>query len=85
MKTIWKFILAPDITLDLPRGAEILSVREQGGNICLWALVDPQADQTTRRFVVIGTGHAVPDGPLWFLGTAHLAGGQLDFHVFECL
>lgn len=83
MKTIWKFTLQPECELEMPKGAELLSVREQGEDICLWALVDPTADKEVRRFRGFGTGHDVPDQPMKFIGTAHLHGGSLVFHVFE--
>lgn len=85
MKTnsIWKYVLQPEIELSMPVGAQVLSVREQGEEICLWALVTPDAPKETRRFVSFGTGHDVPAVPLQFHGTAHLQGGSLVFHVFE--
>lgn len=83
MKTIWKYTLQPECTLDMPKDAEVLSVREQGEDICLWALVDPNAEKEPRKFVGFGTGHDVPDHPMKFIGTAHLHGGSLVFHVFE--
>lgn len=49
----------------------------------LWALVDPQADTTVRRFAVHGTGHPGVDATGTYVGTYQLAGGQLVFHVFE--
>lgn len=85
MKTIWKFPLQPECTLDMPKGAEVLSVCKQSDEICLWALVDPSAEKEQRRFVGFGTGHDVPDRPMKFIGTAHLHGGSLVFHVFELL
>lgn len=85
MKTIWKYKLKPLCTLDMPVGAEVLSAREQGNDICIWALVDPEALLETRSFGVFGTGHSVPDVPLKFLGTAHLENSALVFHAFEFL
>lgn len=82
--SIWKFVLAPQCSLSMPVGAQVLSVREQGDSICLWALVDPSAPLEMRRFIVFGTGHPLPaDEPLTYLGTAHLEQGKLVFHVFE--
>ncbi len=83
MKAVWKYTLEPEITLHMPRGAEVLSVREQGRDVCLWALVEPAAAKEPRRFVVAGTGHDLPDEPLRFHGSAHLHEGVLVFHVFE--
>jgi hypothetical protein len=82
-KTIWKFTLQPECKLEMPKGAQLLSVCEHGGDICLWALVDPVAEKETRRFLGVGTGHDVPDVPMNFIGTANLSGGSLVFHVFE--
>lgn len=84
-KTIWKFTLQPECEVEMPKGAQVLAVREQGEDICLWALVDPTATKEKRRFVGFGTGHTVPDTPMSFIGTAHLRGGTLVFHVFEIL
>jgi hypothetical protein len=83
LKTIWKYVLQPESVLDMPIGAQVLSVREQGQEICLWALVDPLADKEKRKFVSFGTGHDIPSQPMTFIGTAHLGGGSLVFHVFE--
>ena len=84
MKTIWKFVVEPACSIDMPAGAQVLSVREQGGAICLWALVDPAAPLEARRFIWVGTGHRMPDeAPLTYLGTGHLDQGALVFHVFE--
>ena len=89
MKAVWKYTLKPAVTLDIPVGSQILTIREQGEDICLWALVDPQAEKEPRRFLVMGTGHTVPDpdeGPaltLTYVGSAHLHGGTLVFHAFE--
>lgn len=85
MKTIWKFVLEPSIELEMPKGAQILSVHAQGENINLWALVDPKAEIEKRKFVAFGTGHNVPDQPMEFIGTAHPYNGQLVFHVFEVI
>lgn len=82
MKTIWKYTLQPDIILEMPAGAEVLSVQVQGDGINLWALVEPNADKEERRFMSFVTGHDVPGGMLRkFIGTVHLQGG--DIHVFE--
>lgn len=83
MRTIWKFKLEHECTVKMPAGAEILSVREQGQGIYVWALVDPKAPSEDRYFVGIGTGHDVPDEPLKFLGSAHLDDGAMVFHIFE--
>jgi hypothetical protein len=82
-KTIWKYTLEHRIQLQMPKGAEVLTVREQGEEICLWALVDPSAEKETRQFHSFGTGHDVDDLPMKYVGTSHLEGGALVFHTFE--
>lgn len=82
-KQIWKYTLKPRVELQMPKGAEVLTVREQSEDICLWALVDPAAEKETRQFHSFGTGHKVDDLPMKYVGSAHLQGGALVFHVFE--
>jgi hypothetical protein len=87
MKQVWKFALSavvPDV--EMPRGAEVLSVQVQRGEPCLWALVDTHAQREVRRFVTVGTGHDIPsDLRMKHVGTFQLHGGDLIFHVFEVL
>lgn len=86
MKSVWKFTLEPGHevqAIKMPEGAVPLTAREQGKEVCLWAEVDPRAHNVTRYFEVIGTGWQVPERNRKYLGTAHLEGGALVFHVFE--
>lgn len=85
MKTIWKYRLEPGTTeLQIPGGAQILTVQEQFNGPCVWALVDPTREKETVRFHVYGTGHLinVPTEKLYYIGTFQLLGGDLVFHVF---
>lgn len=84
MKTIWKYTLRPLTAIDMPIGAEVLSVHEQLGEVCLWAMVDPDGESEVRKFELFGTGHSIPDlSNKKFVGTSHLDGGALVLHVFE--
>lgn len=86
MKTIYKYKLDPSgKPVMMPASAEILSAREQGNDICVWAKVDTtDTVQVPRTFHVFGTGHEMPeDQNLRFVGTAILNGGALVFHVFH--
>jgi hypothetical protein len=87
MRTIWKFLLLPDGKCRLPQGAQTLSVHEQWGEVCLWALVDPAAPLEDRQMLIYGTGHniLVPTENLKYLGTVLLDAGSLVFHVFELI
>ncbi len=71
-------------TIELPQGARILSVRQQGGQIMLWAMVHPTHQTIPHTFRIYGTGHPVDENSgrtQSFLGTVQL--GALVFHVFE--
>ena len=87
MKTVFKFALDAEDYVDvaMPAGAKILHVGGQMGRIYIWALVDPNERQQLRRFRIAGTGHPISDeeSTLFYLGTIHLAGDALIFHVFE--
>lgn len=57
--TIWKFHLPLDdhVRITMPTGARVLHVGEQGGEMKLWALVDPDAEPEGRHFYIVGTGN----------------------------
>ena len=84
-RKIYKYTLGPESEVELPMQAEILCVHEQGEDICLWALVNPQNEVEKRTFLSFGTGHKVSDLPLRYVGTSFLEGGLLVFHTFELL
>lgn len=93
-KTIWKYVLVPkkgtfNILIDIPKGATVLTAREQGDDICIWAEVNPDEPfKETRIFEVFGTGHEMPIDmgiDRKYIGTASILGGGLIFHVYERL
>ena len=55
MKTIYKYELNlyGTTTLDLPIGAEILTVQIQFDKICIWALINPKNKKESRLFVAV--------------------------------
>lgn len=86
MKTIWKFPLkvADTQVIDIPMPADILTIQMQGETPCLWALVNPDAEEKAIKAIAIfGTGHPLPDRAMTYIGTFQLHGGALVFHVFE--
>lgn len=83
MKAVYKYNLHPYARNMMPVGAKPLSVHAQGNDLCLWALVDTEAELENREFVIVGTGHEVHDHAGEFIGSALLAGGTLVLHVFE--
>lgn len=73
-----------EIPIRMPKGARLLSVQTQRDAACLWAMVDPQAPETTRRLALRGTGHDVDGLALApFVGTFQLDGGAFVGHVFD--
>lgn len=71
--------------LELPEGAEILTVQVQNGEPHLWALVDESRPTKRRYFELYGTGHPVPDAVRNYIGTFQMRGGNLVFHLFELI
>lgn len=86
MKVIYKYsIAAKIIKIDMPKGAEILKVDEQGGEPYLWALVETENKDEERLFDTYGTGDEIPGfyTKYHFVGTYYLHSGKFVFHVFE--
>ncbi len=86
MKTIWKFpIQIKDIQiLNLPLGAEILSIQVQDDQPCLWAEVDSSNDTEPRRFEIFGTGNPMQED--MGIGRKYLASIQMPpfvWHLYE--
>ncbi len=84
MKTIWKFpIKVGENVVEMPVGAEVLSVQAQHGEPQMWALVRPGNDTEKRYFSVFGTGHNVAVRVTKYIDTFQLHGGHFVGHVFE--
>jgi hypothetical protein len=86
MKTIWKFPLAmvSPQRVDMPEGAQILTVQAQGDFGCIWALVDPDVEKQSHYFEIYGTGQVVTDDGVTerpYVGTFQT--DQFVWHVFE--
>lgn len=88
MQIVYKYILKADEQqyLELPLYSQILSTANQGDDIVLYALVNPEQKEIQRhRIEVYGTGHSINDAnlaDLKFLGTVLMYNGELVFHVF---
>jgi len=85
MKTIHKYplVIVHEQPIQMPSGAEILSVAVQNETPCLWALVETENPMQKRSIVIVGTGHPAPEGNYRFVGTVMLCGGVLVWHVFQ--
>ena len=87
MVSIWKFNLQTidKQVIEMPVGAELLTVQIQNGEPCLWARVDTNEMLEQRQIAIHGTGQELPDTTRKYIGTYQMVGGRLIFHVFESL
>ena len=86
MNTIYKYALkiTDNQVIQIPKQNGALSVGEQRGTLCLWALVNTTDILVDAHIKIIGTGHPIDDLDLqiWtFLGTVQMNNG-LVFHIF---
>jgi hypothetical protein len=83
MKTIYKYTLhSQDCTLQLPKGAELLTVQLQNQIPTLWALVNPMTVTEERHICIVGTGWEVEDNMKYI--TTYMD-GYFVWHVFELI
>ena len=63
MVSIYKYKLSDsdELTINMPKGAKILSIQVQAGIPCMWVLVDEMADREDRYFQTKGTGQEIPN------------------------
>lgn len=89
--TIWKYPLTggsfvdfkeADEEIEMPCAKRILHIgRDPGGQMCIWAMVDPEAPRNKYRVSVRGTGHDASDvAHHQFIGTVF--DGPYVWHVF---
>lgn len=80
---IYKYSLSPEAYqyLEMPSIQRILSVQNQGGNICVWAIVDREAPVRRYRFAIYGTGNSINLAySQEFIGTVQI--DNFVWHVF---
>lgn len=79
-KTIWKFPLLKN-DIEMPLGAEILTVQLQGGCPTLWAIVRPDSTPIIRHFRIVMTGGENYNEGDKYIGTTQAHG--IVLHIFE--
>lgn len=79
-KVIYKYAVGFSTNLFLPKNAVFLDAQFQHGSVVIWFLVDKNAKEETRSFVLIGTGHPVRDS-LKYLRTIQV--DTFVWHLFE--
>lgn len=88
-RTFWKYELDlyGDQTLELPVGSRIATVQSQKGNLCIWALVDPDETETEERTIEIHTTGGMitytDEIHKRYIGTVQMDNGEFVAHVFE--
>jgi len=84
--TIWKYKLpcTSRSEVSMPKGAQVLTAQTPFDELCVWALVDPDAPLTTRRFAMVATSENADDVlNARYINTVQFRGGLLVFHIFE--
>ena len=86
-KKIFKYVIpvTDESELQLPAGAQILSVMGRRNEIVLYAIVNTSVEVLKTVSVrIVGTGYPVrfDTNEYKFVGTVSLHGGALMFHVF---
>lgn len=83
VSTVWKYDVPVDDqvhVVDMPPGFVIGVACQRPNCVTFWAEVDSDAPVASRSFVVIGTGHIVPDESI-HLGIAF--DGPFVWHLYE--
>jgi len=84
METIYKYeldVFLDEQTINMPDGAEILTIQTQNGRGQMWVKVDPHNPLVSRRFKTFGTGQELSGDT--YVGTYQIQEGRFVFHVFE--
>lgn len=87
MRTVYKYdipmsaIYFGQFAIDMPKYAEILCVQMQDGIPQLWAMVDSERDLVARSFFKAGTGQAMSNEKLIYIGTWQQP--PFVWHLFE--
>jgi hypothetical protein len=69
----------------MPRGAEILCVKEQSNQVVLYAIVDTDNPPEIRKFSNVVTGGPMSKLEVKYIGTVMMFGGSYVQHIFELL
>lgn len=86
-RTIFKYQMPvlEEFTMQLPQGAEIIRVDDEGGMFWLWAVVRTDVPDEPRRFRAFKTGGRIPEGlDLRYIGFCRVfVQMELGLYIFE--
>lgn len=74
--------------MELPKGAQILTIDVQERAPYIWALVDTEAHTETRKFNMVSTGYSISKvETLNYIGTFQECRPDIEFvgHLFEII
>lgn len=73
----------PEVAIDLPAGARILTAQAQDNAPVIWAEVDPERPLERRRLFILNTGgEVIPSAP-YYIGTVQINSGMFIFHIYS--
>lgn len=88
-KVIFKYQMPvlESFSMELPQGAEIIRMKDEGGLFWLWAIVDTDAPTERRDFMAFKTGASMPrDVNLQYVGfCAVFVQMELGLYIFEVM
>ena len=82
---VWKYDLAGidgSTTIMLPEHFKVLDLREQGGKLRFWAVINPDNEEVPVKVFKLGTGEPVPVEARNYIGSHHSNGGGYVWHYF---
>ena len=76
-----------EFSLTMDKNAKILKVENQGDKPYMWALVDPDKEMITRKFLFVGTGQRIDycQPQLKHISTFQSQEGSYIFHIFQII
>lgn len=86
MTRVYKYPVSPGLFSHLMTDrVDMLTVRVQGQQPQMWALVDTSAAPQNRYFVAVSTGRDIEQRVIGYVGSFEIneGTGDLMFHVFE--
>jgi len=88
MKRIFKYnlMITDKQGIYLSLHAKILCVKEQHNNIVIYVEIDTLVrGEEYVEFIIVGTGHPIPDLNLEYIDTLMMEDGALVWHVYKQL
>jgi hypothetical protein len=87
VNVIWKYELSVTDNQEflMHEGAQVLSVGDQNGKLCVWVMMDTTKPVRPKHFCIVGTGQSfsVECPPKRFVGTVIMS--RFVWHVFEVM